>query len=175
MPIARSLFFESKKLRVFDMDDTLVTTDSFIYVTHKNGRRSKLTPGQYAVYVPRVGDEFDYSDFQTLQNPKIIKAYFEVLKRTAAKNDTVYILTARGAYKPIKKFIDDSGIRNVYVVALGDSNPEKKADWIEDKIKKDGYDDIYFIDDSSKNIDAVRKRLRNYPNVKTKLQLAKHK
>jgi len=175
MPIARSLFTESKKLRVFDMDDTLVTTDSFIYVTHKNGKRSKLTPGQYAVYAPKSGDIFDYSDFQKLNNPKIIKAYFEVLRRTAAKNETVYILTARSAYKPIKKFIDDTGIRNVYVVALGDSNPEKKADWIEDKIKKDGYDDVYFIDDSSKNIDAVRKRLHNYPNVKTKLQLAKHR
>jgi phosphoglycolate phosphatase-like HAD superfamily hydrolase len=174
MPIARSLFVESKKLRVFDMDDTLVTTDSYIYVTHKNGRRSKLTPGQYAVYTPKPGDGFDYSDFQQLNNPKIIKAYFEVLRRTAAKNDTVYILTARSAYKPIKKFIDDTGIRNVYVVALGDSNPEKKADWIENMIKKDGYDDVYFIDDSSKNIEAVRKRLRGYPNIKTKLQLAKH-
>lgn len=175
MPIARSLFVESKKLRVFDMDDTLVKTDSYIYVTHKSGKTSRLTPGQYAVYTPKSGDVFDYSDFEQLNNPKIIKAYFEVLRRTAAKNETVYILTARSSYKPIKKFINDTGIRNVYVVALGDSNPEKKADWIEDKIKNDGYDDVYFIDDSPKNIDLVRKRLRDYPNVKTKLQLAKHK
>ena len=32
--IARSLFTESKKLRVFDFDDTLVKTTSFIYVTN---------------------------------------------------------------------------------------------------------------------------------------------
>lgn len=175
MPISRSLFTENKKLRIWDFDDTLVKTTSFIYVTHSNGKRSTLTPGEYAVYTPKQGDRFDYSDFQQVKNPKIIKAYYEVLRRVASKTETVYVLTARAAYKPIKKFIDDTGIRNVYVVALGDSNPEKKADWIEDRINKDGYDDVYFIDDSQKNIDAVRKRLRNYPNVKTKLQLAKYK
>ena len=46
--IARSLFTESKKLRVFDFDDTLVKTTSFIYITN-NGKKLKLTPGQYAV------------------------------------------------------------------------------------------------------------------------------
>ncbi len=60
------------------------------------------------------------------------------------------------------------------VVALGDANPEKKADWIEDKVKA-GFDDVYFIDDSPKNVEAVRKRLKNYPNVKQKIQQVKPK
>ena len=47
--ISRNLFVESKKLRVFDFDDTLVKTTSFIYVTNK-GKTRKLTPGQYALY-----------------------------------------------------------------------------------------------------------------------------
>ena len=40
--LLRSLFVESKKLRVFDFDDTLVKTTSFIYVTNK-GKTRKLT------------------------------------------------------------------------------------------------------------------------------------
>ena len=36
--IARSLLNESKKLRVFDFDDTLVKTTSFIYITN-NGKK----------------------------------------------------------------------------------------------------------------------------------------
>ena len=36
---------EAKKLRVFDFDDTLVKTNSHIYITHKDGKKSKLTPG----------------------------------------------------------------------------------------------------------------------------------
>jgi phosphoglycolate phosphatase-like HAD superfamily hydrolase len=178
MPISRSLFVESKKLRVFDMDDTLITTTSYIYVDNeKSGKKFKLTPGEYAVYTAKDGDVFDYSDFQKIQNPKIIKGYFELLRRMASmggKDRGVYILTARGAYKPIHKFIKDSGIRGVYVVALGDSNPEKKADWIENKVKDEGYDDVFFVDDSPKNIEAVKKRLKKYPNVKQKIQIVKH-
>ena len=178
MPISRSLFVESKKLRVFDFDDSIVTTTSYIYVNNeKNGRSFKLTPGEYAVYTAKDGDVFDYSDFQKIQNPKIIKGYFELLRRMASmggKDRGVYILTARAAYKPIHKFIKDSGIKGVYVVALGDSNPEKKADWIENKVKDEGYDDVFFVDDSPKNVEAVKKRLKKYPNVKQKIQIVKH-
>jgi phosphoglycolate phosphatase-like HAD superfamily hydrolase len=170
--IARSLFVESKKLRVFDFDDTLVKTDSYIYITKQNGYKLKLTPGQYAKYKPTTGDKFDFSDFQAVTNPTIIKGYFKVLQNMAAKG-TVYILTARASYKPIYNFIKDSGVKNVYVVALADGNPEKKADWIEDKVRNEKYDDVFFIDDSDKNIAAVRKRLRPYKNVKQKLQIAK--
>lgn len=171
--ISRKLFLEDKKLRIFDFDDSLVKTTSYVYVTHANGKTRKLTPGEYAVYVHRPGDIFDYSDFNDVKHPKIIKVYYEVLRRMSSRNKTVYILTARQNYIPIKRFINSTGINNVYVVALGDSNPETKADWIEDKIVKSGYDDIYFIDDSMKNVNAVKKRLLKYPNVKHRIQLAK--
>ena len=75
MPISRSLFVESKKLRIFDFDDTLVKTNSFIYVTHKDGRKSKLNPGQYAVYNEKPGDVMDFTDFQKVTDPKLIKGY----------------------------------------------------------------------------------------------------
>jgi FMN phosphatase YigB (HAD superfamily) len=173
--IARSLFVEDKKLRVFDFDDTLVKTSSYIYVTHKDGKESKLTPGQYAVYKERPGDQMDFRDFEKVKNPKIIKGYFQLLKNMAATSDrAVYILTARSAYKPVYDFIKDSGIKDVFVVALGDNNPETKADWIEREMKNQGYDNIYFVDDSPKNVDAVRKRLNKYPNIRKKVQLVKH-
>jgi FMN phosphatase YigB (HAD superfamily) len=176
MPIARTLFTESKKLRIFDFDDTLVKTNSFIYVTHKDGKKSKLSPGEYAVYKERPGDVFDYSDFQKVTEPKLIKGYVELLKRMASSESgrTVYILTARAAYRPVYDFIRRLGIRNVEVVALGDNNPEKKADWIEAKVKDEGYDDVFFVDDSLKNVDAVRRRLKAYPTVKQKIQHIKH-
>jgi len=167
---------EDKKLRVFDFDDTLVKTTSFIYVTHKDGKKEKLTPGEYAVYKEKPGDKFDYRDFQHVSNPQIIKGYVELLKRmvNSGGDRKVYILTARAAYRPVFEFIRDLGINGVEVIALGDSNPEKKADWIEQQIKLNNFDDIYFIDDSPKNVDAVKKRLRNYPNVKSKIQQVKN-
>jgi hypothetical protein len=168
------LFLENKKLRIFDFDDTLVTTSSFIYVTHKNGKTSKLAPGQYAIYKEQPGDTFDYTDFEHVRNPKIIKAYVELLRRMVNSGGSreVYILTARAAEKPVSQFINDIGIFGVTVVALGDNNPEKKADWIENKVKA-GYNDIFFIDDSEKNINAVKNRLKKY-DIKQKIQQVKH-
>jgi phosphoglycolate phosphatase-like HAD superfamily hydrolase len=175
MPISRSLFVESKKLRIFDFDDTLVKTNSFIYVTHKDGKTSKLSPGEYAVYKERPGDKFDFKDFQQVTRPELIKGYVELLRRMVSSggNREVYILTARAAERPVSKFIKDLGIGGVKVIALGDNNPEKKADWIEDRVKE-GYNDVFFVDDSEKNIAAVRKRLKDYPDVKQKIQQVKH-
>ena len=175
MPISRSLFVESKKLRIFDFDDTLVKTNSFIYVTHKDGKTSKLSPGEYAVYKERPGDTFDFKDFQQVTNPQLVKGYVELLRRMVNSGGSreVYILTARAAERPVSQFIKDLGISGVKVIALGDNNPEKKADWIEDRVKE-GYDDVFFVDDSEKNIAAVRKRLKEYPNIKQKIQQVKH-
>ena len=176
MPLARTLFTEDKKLRIFDFDDTLVKTNSFIYVTHKDGKTSKLSPGQYAVYKEQPGDKFDYKDFQQVSNPQLIKGYVELLRRMVNSGGSreVFILTARSAERPVSQFIKDLGIRGVTVVALGDNNPEKKADWIEQKVKDEEYDDVFFVDDSLKNVDAVRRRLKSYPNVKQKIQHIKH-
>jgi hypothetical protein len=164
-----------KKLRVFDFDDTLVKTKSFIYVTHGDGKKSKLTPGEYAVYEPKPDDEFDYSDFQKINEPQEIKGITKVLKRFAASEGErkIVILTARAAYKPIKDYLEDIGLEGIYVVALADSDPQKKADWIEDKIKR-GYDDVYFVDDSHKNVSAVGELKRKYPKIKMRVQQVKH-
>jgi hypothetical protein len=87
----------------------------------------------------------------------------------------VYILTARAAYKPIKKYLKDIGVnsKKIYVVALASNNPKDKADWIEDKIDNEGYDDVYFADDSKKNVDATKKMLRG-KDVRWRVQHIKH-
>jgi len=72
-----------KKLRVFDFDDTLVKTDSHIYVKHADGKESKLTPGEYAVYEPKSDDQFDFSDFEKVQEPQEIKGITKLLKTDA--------------------------------------------------------------------------------------------
>jgi hypothetical protein len=91
--IARSLLIESKKLRIFDFDETLVKTNLHTFITHSNGKKSKLTPGQYAVYNEKPGDEFDFSDFQKVQDPKEIKSITKVLRRimNSSGGNGVYI------------------------------------------------------------------------------------
>ncbi len=174
--IARSLFTESKKLRVCIFDDTLVKTTSVIYVTNGD-KKKKLTPGQYAVYNEKPGDEFDFSDFSKVQNPNEIKKITNVLRRVVQSSggSGVHILTARASFKPIRQYLKDIGINmsKIYVTALASNNPKDKADWIEDKIDNEGYDDVYFADDSSKNVDATKKMLR-WKDVKWRVQLIRH-
>ena len=154
-----------KKLRVFDFDDTLVKSNSKVYVINK-GKKKTLTPGQFAIYKQKSGDEFDFSDFDKVIQPKKIKAMFRVFKNIykASGNRRLTILTARGAYKPVRQFFKDIGY-DVYVVALASSNPKDKSDWIETQIKQ-GYDDVLFFDDSKKNINTVNKLKKKYPDVK---------
>ena len=155
-----------KKLRVFDFDDTLVKSNSKVYVINK-GKKKTLTPGQFAIYKQKSGDEFDFSDFDKVIEPKQIKSMFKVFNNIykASGSRRLTILTARAAYKPVRKFLKDVGFSNVYVVALGDSNPQKKADWIQSQIQK-GYNDILFLDDSPKNVRVVKKLKQKYPNIK---------
>lgn len=163
-----------KKLRVFDFDDTLVKSNSKVYVINK-GKRKTLTPGQFAIYKQKSGDEFDFSDFDKVIEPKQIKSMFKVFRNIykAGGSRRLTILTARAVYKPVRKFLKDIGYSDVYVVALGDANPKKKSDWIESQIKK-GYDDILFLDDSSKNVNAVKKLKQKYPNIKMDARVVKY-
>ena len=174
--ISRNLFTESKNLRIFDFDDTLVKTNSYIYVTHQNGMKSKLTPGQYAVYTEKPGDVYDFKDFEQVKEPQEIQKITKILRGIVSKSkEVVYILTARASYQPIKKYLSDIGINSqkIYVVALASNNPKDKADWIENMIDNEGYDDIYFVDDSEKNVSAAKQMLRT-KNVKWRVQHIKH-
>jgi hypothetical protein len=176
--IARSLFTESKKLRVFDFDDTLVFTNSYIYVKTIDGKEKKLTPGEYALYNEKPGEEYDFRDFYSVQEPQELKKITKVLKRIINKNkgEGVFILTARpqSVDKHVQRYLKDIGInQRIPVTGLQNNNPKAKADWIEDKIDKDGYDDVYFADDSIKNVNAVKKMLRT-KNIKWRVQHIKH-
>ena len=165
---------EGKALRVFDWDDTLATSTSYIYVNHKSGKQTTLTPAEYAGYKEKSGDEYDFKDFNKLMNnPKIIKRNFDLLQRML-KDPTkkVTILTARKLAFPVRKYLKDTFGMDVYVVALGSNNPKDKSDWIEKHIKR-GYTSIAFMDDSKKNIDAVDKLKSKYPNVEIKTHLVK--
>ena len=176
--ISRSLFTESKKLRVFDFDDTLVFTNSYIYVKTIDGKEKKLTPGEYALYNEKPGEEYDFRDFYSVQEPQELKKVTKVLKRIISKNkgDGVFILTARpqAVDKHVQKYLKDIGInQRIPVTGLQNNDPRAKANWIEDKIDNEGYDDVYFADDSIKNVNAVKKMLRT-KNIKWRVQHIKH-
>jgi hypothetical protein len=154
------------KLRIFDFDDTLVKTGSLIHVISPSGEKFDLTPGEYAVYEKKPGEEYDYSDFSRLVDPKAIIWTNNILKKIIDKGGEVVILTARGTEIPVHQFLSDAGFPPLEVIALGDSNPLMKSGWIEKKLKRGGISLVEFFDDSYKNIAAVEALKPKYPHVK---------
>ena len=168
----KDILLEKRMLSIFDFDDTIVKSDSWVYVMKNGIEVDKLDPAEFAVHSLKDGEEYDFKDFdRKLRNPKLIKKNADLLKKQLKKGGRkVTILTARRLKAPINHFFKTIGIQP-YVVTLGDANPQKKADYIENEIKK-GYSTIYFMDDSPKNIRAVDALKRKYPKVKLITKLA---
>lgn len=150
-----------KKVSIYDFDDTLCKTSAHVYVTHGDGSQSALSPAAYAVYEPQPGDSFDYREFDQVLNPQPLK-HIDYLRRCLAAGSATFVLTARGEYAPVKEYLKSQGITGVYVVALGSSNPNDKAQWILKQIEA-GASEVYFADDSPKNVEAVRRVLATLP------------
>lgn len=155
-----------KKLRVFDFDDTLVKTGSMIHVTDGTGKKFDLTPGEYAVYDPQPSDDFDYSDFSVLIDPREIVWTGRILRNIIRTGGEVVILTARRHQAPVYQFLEDAGLPPIEVIALASSDPQKKADYIERRIVEDGVQFIEFFDDSPKNVEAVEALNGKHPGVR---------
>ena len=162
-----------KKLRIFDLDDTLFETDAKVIVTSVDGTSRQITPAEYAVYEPLSDDKFDFSQFNVIINPTLIrsigKRFYKIVTSTDGSRKSV-ILTARGtaAVPHIQDIIRKYFRVNIEVVTLGTGDPMAKANWILNKIQSEGYNDIFFVDDSSKNILATYKTINNLP-IKYKL------
>ena len=164
-----------KKLRVFDFDDTLVHVDATIHITHKDGTKSGLTPAEYAVYVPKEGDTFNFSEFSSvIKKAKPLKDNIQdLIKSYNDPTEKTTILTARLLGYPVKKYLKDEFNIEPYVVGLGSSDPKDKSRWIEAQIKK-GYNNIEFRDDSQKNVDAVAGLKDKYPEISIKSMLVEN-
>ena len=161
-----------KTLFVSDFDDTLAQTDSKIFLTRK-GERIEMDPAVFAVYDEQPGDKFDFSEFDKLINPKPIQRFVKLLKQAIGRADKIAILTARGHTRPVAQFLKMHGITSgVSIAALGDANPEKKAAYIRKHIN-DGYDKVAFIDDSPKNVQAVKALRTEFPDAKILVHQAK--
>ena len=159
-----------KTLRVYDFDDTLaVTKGANIKIKHTDGSIDILDPAEFAVYDAQEGDKFDFTEFdKVIKDAEPIQNIVSMLEKDLQTTAKVTILTARLIAYPVRRYLKGLGL-DVYVVAVGSSDPNDKAKWIENHIEK-GYTDILFIDDSEKNRNAVLNLKDKYPDIKLDVQ-----
>ena len=156
-----------KTLRVYDFDDTLaVTKGANIKVKHTDGSIDTLNPAEFATYAEQEGDKFDFTEFdRVIKDSEPIQNIVSMLEKDLETTAKVTVLTARLMAYPVRRYLKTEHNLEAYVVAVGSSDPNDKAKWIENHIEK-GYDDILFIDDSEKNRNAVASLKDKHPNIK---------
>ena len=147
-------------LHVFDFDDTLVTSDSMIRITHGDGSQEELSSEEYAKYREQRGDQFDFSDFDAYPpNAQIIEEVFAELRAAIALDGpgSVVILTARSNPEPVRQFLKDNNIPGIEIHATGDANPMSKAHYVLNRLKNEDFSEVEVFEDNARNIRTIRK------------------
>lgn len=166
-----------KKLRVFDMDDTLLTTSSRVRLTTPEGTKF-LTPKEYNEYTPKEGEFYGpdaYEEFGVLTEPREVEytnpIFSRILKalQQDSTNRKVMILTSRSGKSSfvnslkdwLSKYAEKLGISQqvvdqIEIRGIGSSKPEDKAEVIRKQIEDEGFMDIQFFDDAEGNVKAVK-------------------
>ena len=157
-------------LYIFDFDDTLAHSGANVIVKHKDGSEETLSSADFATYVEKPGDDFDFSEFDVYPPAgKMIKSTFGTLQSaiSTAGVQNVVILTARRETKPVIAFLKDQGLSaGIDVVGTGSSNPSSKAQYVSSRLKDGAYTEVHVYEDSSANINAIESMIaKNYPEV----------
>lgn len=161
-----------KRLYIFDFDDTLVKSNSRVFLRNKRlGYEEIMSPAKFAVYTQQPDDIFDFSEFDKVIDPF---PFINNLKRfhyVISKRYDAIVLTARD--KPsrinIKNFLLEYDIIPTDIITLGNGNPLAKSNYISSLLSDGTYDYVEYYDDSIKNINAVENIKKRFPAVKFKL------
>lgn len=170
-----------KKIIVFDVDDTLIVTESKIYITNTlTGDRFGLTTTEFATYKHTPHDMFDFSDFgnvNLLKAGRLIEWVFNILKRSIQKAIPVGIITARDNANLIIDFLEhnDVHIDHKYIFAVNEPNngfigkntaERKKEAFV--KLIEMGFTDFTFYDDDENNINIAKTIPNDFSNTTMK-------
>lgn len=167
-----------KKLTIFDLDDTLITSEAKIrvYDSETNKEIATFTPSQFNHHIMYQKCYYSFKEFdsmQILENAKIHKPILSSLKRYLKMSDDVCILTARESKKLIIDFFETKNchLNRDLVYAVGGTGyngsvPERKKQALKELIKK-GYTNFRVYDDNVYNIRALKSLEDDNIKIKT--------
>lgn len=165
---------DNKKIIVFDIDDTLITSDAKVYVM-KNGKVIKeLTSAEYNTYHLKRGESFNFSEFDDpniLDNAHFTK-YWDTLKREYKKGTNIGIITARSDINMFYDFFLKHGINLDKKLMFGisgdsrfDGSVAKRKKQAIELLFSEGYRTFIFFDDNEDNL-RLAKELENELGIK---------
>jgi len=173
----RASEFSNSKLVIYDIDDTLVNTDTRVNVVRDGQVIKQLDSQQFTHYKLAPGEEFDFGRFRDAREfftqarpiPNMIKQ----LKRDIATGNKVIMVTARADFNDREIFLDtfrrfgiDMDRVHVYRagnLAIKAATEEKKRIIIKQILGKQHYDKVVMYDDSVPNLNAFLSLRQDYP------------
>lgn len=177
-----------RKLWVFDFDDTIARSSSMVTVRNAQGEEiGQVNSHDYKSLVLRPGDYIDYDQFGiTSDGTTAVKKWFGILKKVHDRGDPFLILTARDNIIGARKWLEEMGIRNPHIIAVGmrlkdrvvrgskrEIAAAEKARVLAAAAREDRFSDIVFVDDDIANIDAARRIKNKIPSRLTVIHAEK--
>jgi hypothetical protein len=169
--------FDNNKLVIFDIDDTLVNTDTRVNVVRDGQVIKQLNSHDFTHYSLQPGEEFDFGAFRDAREfftkARPIPGMIQRLKQDIATGNKVIMLTARSDFNDRDVFLDtfrqygiDMDRVHVYRagnLAIRAATEEKKKIILQHLLGKQHYDKVIMYDDSVPNLNAFLSLQQDYP------------
>ena len=169
--------FANSKLVIFDIDDTLVNTDTKVNVVRDGKVTKQLNSHDFTHYQLQPGEEFDFGAFRDAREfytqARPIPGMIRQLKQDIATGNRVIMLTARADFNDREVFLDtfrQYGIDmdQVHVYRAGNLNvktatEEKKKIILKHLLGRTHYDKVIMYDDSVPNLNAFLSLRQDFP------------
>lgn len=175
----RASEIQPKKLVIFDIDDTLVNTQTKIHVIKDNKVVKSLNSHDFTHYKLQPGESFDFEDFKNAReffdNHKPIIPMMNQLKRDIATGNKVVMVTARSDFDDKELFLDtfrkygvDTDKVHVYRAGniKGGSTEERKKSIIKTLLDKDDYTKAIMYDDAKPNLHTFIELKKDHPRTR---------
>jgi 8-oxo-dGTP pyrophosphatase MutT (NUDIX family) len=173
----RAREFANTKLVIFDIDDTLVNTDTKVGVVRDGRVVRQLNSHDFTHYQLRPGESFDFGAFRDAReffdNAKPIAPMIAQLKHDIATGNKVIMVTARADFDDRDVFLDTFkkygvDMDRVHVYRAGNiglkvPTEEKKKMIIRRVMGQDHYDKVIMYDDAEPNLQAFMSLAPEYP------------
>jgi putative chitinase len=175
----RASEIQPKKLVVFDIDDTLVHTQTKVHVVKDGEVVNSLNSHDFTHYKLKPGESFDFEDFRNarefFEKSKPIIPMMNQLKRDITTGNKVVMVTARADFDDKELFLDTFrkygvDIDKVHVYRAGNSKQgtteERKKQIINSLLNKDNYTKAIMYDDAKPNLHTFIELKKDHPRTK---------
>ena len=170
---------QARKLVVFDIDDTLVNTQTKVHVVKDGEVVNSLNSHDFTHYKLKPGESFDFEDFRNarefFEKSKPIIPMMRQLKQDIATGNKVVMVTARADFDDKDLFLDTFrkygvDIDKVHVYRAGNSKQgtteERKKSIIKTLLDKGNYAKAIMYDDAKPNLHTFIELKKDHPNTR---------